>query len=326
MLKITLLSEQTADCVLVTIGASRPTHILIDGGLAADQKDVAEFCKAHYKGGKVIDLIILTHVDGDHIGGLLHLLNQDFATSNFIKQVWFNSKHPVKLESAASPTLDITYAQGNKLTRLLSQKNIPTSPRVASTISTETINDLCEVRILGPSIDALDEMLNKWPLDQSLDVAAGRADHLDDWNALRATNCLSDGSSKNRSSVVVLIHCLETGKKALFTGDSVPEEILKFTDANQEAVDLVKLPHHGSKNNINGDLIKKFPSRRYLVTAGTKGHKPHKKSLQVLIDNAELPIELYVPNRNWVAMKLTDELSGYGCVVRPYSFNHVIEV
>lgn len=325
-MKITLLSEQTADCVLVTLGVSHPTFILIDGGLAADQVNVVDFCKKHYEEGKVIDLIVLTHVDGDHIGGLLHLFNQDFATSDFIKQVWFNSKHPLEVGVVVAPTLDITYTQGNKLTRLLSKKRIPTHARVASATSTETINELCEIRILGPSKDALDDMLKEWPSDQSLDVAAGRVDHLDDWNALRVIDYYPDKSRKNKSSIVVLIHCLETNKKALFTGDSVPEEILKFTCENPEFVDFVKLPHHGSKNNINCDLIKKFPSNRYLVTAGAKGHKPHKKSIQVLIDNVQLPIDLYVPVGNWTTKKPKDELVRCGCNIHPYNFSFSIEL
>jgi len=327
MLNIVLLSEQTADCIFVTVGPeAHPTHILIDGGLTADQGDLVKFCQAHFDQGKVIDLVILSHVDGDHIGGLLHLFKQDFVNSDFIKKVWFNSKYPVKEAGGDSSKLDITYAQGNTLAQLIKGKKIETCPIVASATSNVVFNGLCEIRVLAPSPESIEQLLSDWPDEAKLDIAAERGDHLVDWDTLRTKEYTVDGSKKNRSSVVVLIHCITTGKKALLTGDSIPPEILNFVDAAPEEVDLVKLPHHGSKKNISSKLIQKFPSKRILTTAGAKDLKPHKKSIQLLIDNLGSPFEIYVPHGNWVAKNMTSELAKYGCAVRPYRSRDIIKL
>ncbi|MDR0824203.1 MAG: hypothetical protein LBN74_03865 [Prevotella sp.] len=38
-----------------------------------------------------IDLLILTHVDDDHIGGVLKWFEQDVDAKDLVKKVWFNS-------------------------------------------------------------------------------------------------------------------------------------------------------------------------------------------------------------------------------------------
>ena len=71
-MKLTLLPSEKGDCLLVESGG---VTILADGGMPGSYKEeVRPFLGAFAKKGGVIDLLYVSHVDQDHIGGALRLL------------------------------------------------------------------------------------------------------------------------------------------------------------------------------------------------------------------------------------------------------------
>ena len=78
----------------------------------------------------------------------------------------------------------------------------------------------------------------------------------------------------NGSSIAFVVEF--NNKKALFLGDAQPDLIVKelkkvFTE-RPILFDLVKVSHHGSKNNINDDLAELITSPKYLFSTNGKGH------------------------------------------------------
>ena len=67
----------------------------------------------------------------------------------------------------------------------------------------------------------------------------------------------------------------------LFLGDSHPNIVLEginnhFDDDKPIKFDLVKLSHHGSKNNISNDLLNRIECFKYIIsTNGGKGISKH---------------------------------------------------
>lgn len=322
MFKITFLSERTADCFLVSVGSPQSaTHILIDGGLAKDKNKLVDHLKAHTDAGNTLDLVILSHVDGDHIGGLLGLFQQDFINSTFVKEVWFNSK--ISTLTKSSKDLDISYTQGNKLAKLLEEKKINTRGVCSDTNEPQFSSTNCEITVLAPSQVALDKLEDDW---RSLEVSAENVDLQLSWDELRQEPFVEDQSVTNRSSIAVVIRSLLSGRSVFFAGDSVPSEILARVDTTPKKFELVKLPHHGSKKNINVDLIEKFPAKRYVIPAGANNHKPHKKTMQVLLESSVAPFDVYLPRGNWVTLHLVDDLSKHDCTIIEYSTGQSIEI
>lgn len=89
MLTIKLLPAEYGDCVILSIGKENQYNILIDGGLSKTYQNYIKYEIQHIKEkNQRIGLIICTHMDNDHICGLIHVLKE--ANSDFIENVWYN--------------------------------------------------------------------------------------------------------------------------------------------------------------------------------------------------------------------------------------------
>ena len=99
-IRVRVLQANHGDCILVTHEGSDGTfNLLIDGGnpgtfkYGPQDRIKGELCilldelKAQ---GQHLDLVILTHIDDDHIGGLLKALKTP-SYGQLVKSVWFNS-------------------------------------------------------------------------------------------------------------------------------------------------------------------------------------------------------------------------------------------
>ncbi|MEO5790239.1 MBL fold metallo-hydrolase, partial [Gelidibacter sp.] len=93
-----------------------PRNILIDGGVGNCFKSISnvkgqlfEVINKIRENNQYIDLLVLTHFDDDHIGGILRWLNKDKDASKLIKKVWFNSGKEIakKFESDENKDLNI---------------------------------------------------------------------------------------------------------------------------------------------------------------------------------------------------------------------------
>lgn len=89
MLKIKLLPAGYGDCILISIDSVENVNILIDGGLSETydkylKKEVAHILALNQK----LNLVISTHMDNDHISGLVKLLNSSY--SKLINEIWYN--------------------------------------------------------------------------------------------------------------------------------------------------------------------------------------------------------------------------------------------
>lgn len=314
---VTFLSHETADSFLLSIGnTKRQTHILVDGGLAKDTKSLVPYIRALSTAGKVLDLVVVTHVDNDHIGGILSLFRNDFVNKDFVNEVWFNGKASTSLTSDPAG-VKVGFEQGNKLSKLLRDKGIAFRGAIGDG-NTTFVDDMCKVHVLAPSDQAIEKVNADWESHDSLKVGSEIPDHDVPWAELDDDDFIEDNSSTNRSSIVLYIEALSSGKTAIFAGDSVPAEILNCVPLRQ-CLDLLKIPHHGSKSNTNKLLVQQLPAKRYIITAGSRSKKPHKKTLHTLFCNTEGEFELYVPKGNWSVQAVQAYPAAGGCAVIEYS-------
>ena len=101
MLTVDMLPAKYGDALLVTWGAQRGQHrMLVDAGLASAFPAVKAKLQS-FDGD--IDLVVVTHVDLDHIGGVVKLL-RDKTIVPRIRQVWFNGyEHLEKFNDLLGP-------------------------------------------------------------------------------------------------------------------------------------------------------------------------------------------------------------------------------
>jgi hypothetical protein len=94
---------------------------------------------------------------------------------------------------------------------------------------------------------------------------------------LAATPFKSDGSVPNAASIAFLAEY--DGKVAMFTGDAVPSVLIRsiqqLLDASGDSrlrVDALKVPHHGSRGNVNGKLLDLLDCPQYLISSNGDLH------------------------------------------------------
>lgn len=94
MLSIKLFPAEYGDCILLSIGKEKQYNILIDGGLSKTyQKHIKSEIYHIKKMKQKIDLVVCTHMDNDHICGLIQLFIIQLlkeTSSDFVENIWYN--------------------------------------------------------------------------------------------------------------------------------------------------------------------------------------------------------------------------------------------
>ena len=87
-MNIYMFPSLNGDCILVEYVASR--YILIDGGYVDTYKAflLPKLVEIADNGG-VIDVLVVTHIDRDHISGIIRMLEEDKLPIS-IKEIWYN--------------------------------------------------------------------------------------------------------------------------------------------------------------------------------------------------------------------------------------------
>ena len=83
-----------------------------------------------------------------------------------------------------------------------------------------------------------------------------------------------DSSPYNASSLIILYEP-EDGKRLLFAGDANTTSLQMMLNKYKwlRNVDFLKVPHHGSRRNLNTSIIEALsPQKCYISAAGNKKH------------------------------------------------------
>jgi beta-lactamase superfamily II metal-dependent hydrolase len=110
-------------------------------------------------------------------------------------------------------------------------------------------------------------------------------------------NTTQDSSLTNKSSFAFLIECSD--KKILYLGDCHAETVISWLDMEgieTLQVDLMKISHHGSKNNTNLNLLRRIKSKKFFISTNGNIHKhPDLETLsRIIFLNQENEIEIYI--------------------------------
>ena len=200
MTLVRMFGAQNGDSFLVREGSSKDSaSILIDGGFGSTFRDqiLPELNALHAIGG-VLDLVVVTHIDEDHIAGVIALIdaNKDAAAPLVIpvKNVWHNSlrsmlpsQNESKLSSTdqqilaaiqaagypsaykESPTIhEVSARQGSSLAALLRKygytwNNGDGHKSINSSApGPYAIAGSMTVHVLGPTSQRLDDLRSDW--------------------------------------------------------------------------------------------------------------------------------------------------------------------
>ena len=277
MMHIEFLKAGTGDSIWIS---QNKKNIVIDGGKSAAA------VKERYlqmPQDESIDLLIVTHIDTDHIAGIIALVKMMKTKDELhrLKQVWFN--FPKKKANG-----EYSVTEGNELSSLFCEIaelswNNNTSELIGNPIS---IGEM-RIHVLAPNHDVAYEYLPKRPEELSMEYA--------DWDVELKTlienvddDDLAEGGP-NSQSIVIIVE--SEGKKLLLPGDCTPQELndalcaYNSKEGKPVKIDLMKLPHHGSRRNLTKSILEEIECSNFMISTNVnkKYCFPHKETIAKLI-------------------------------------------
>jgi beta-lactamase superfamily II metal-dependent hydrolase len=327
MFRIEVLPAGHGDSLLVAYGEpDSPHHVLIDGGpyyayrndKIVERRTLSRRIQNLINGGWPLELLVITHVDADHVEGVVKLLAH-MPSGLRIGDVWFNA-----WQHLSPPPEDLLGpVHGEMLSALIQQRELSWNAAFAGKEvmvpksgkpPVVTLAGGLELTLLSPDANALwrlretwEEVLRKEGLDpdspeealERLMESRLKPDDLlgegrPDVDGLAEEPYEGDHSSANGSSIAFLAEF--EGKRCLFAGDahaSVIEvsvrELLRIQDEPRLRLDAFKIPHHGSKSNLSHDLLDLIDCDRYLVSTNGSyfGHPDQEAMARILVSGGD---------------------------------------
>jgi hypothetical protein len=304
--RIDMLPAEEGDALWVEYGdPKKPRRLLIDGGVLRTFPTLRQKIEA-LPGPRRFEIAVVTHVDNDHIDAMVKLLGSDceFEVGDF----WFNAWDQIKEDRLGAK-------QGEMLTDRIEGRGfdhnqrskggaigVPSDP--AKRLPRYKLPGGMKITVLGPRREDLRRLRDEWKrvienagleaggeftgaklLEKApryaKDRLGGGPPNVERW-ANRSFQ--EDGSVPNSSSISLLLEY--KGRSALLTGDARCDSLIVGIDRllaersiDKLKLDVLKVPHHGSKNNLGNDL---FSSRRF--------HHPDDDAIARILFHAEDPV------------------------------------
>jgi beta-lactamase superfamily II metal-dependent hydrolase len=283
-----ILNAFNGDCILIkTFDVSfNEFIILIDGGTPST---FDYYLKDSLKDVVKIDLLVLTHIDNDHIGGLIKLFKNSLISEIEIGEIWYNQPDVEFYEPKHEVLISVPQAEDWK--SLLREKK---KDAIIKEITTD--NKVLNIRglefnILSPTQEIKNKLYEDWRKDRTKSneksektlISTSTTKHSKSLEELNEIDFKPEKSINNdiynSSSIAFLLKCLDLS--ILLLADSRAEIIaenlisLGFSETKPLEVDFVKISHHGSLNNTSQELLSLINSNNYIISTngGTSNHK-----------------------------------------------------
>jgi beta-lactamase superfamily II metal-dependent hydrolase len=326
VMRIEMLPAAQGDALWIEYGDSeRPHRILIDGGTAATYDWLRSKVRALPEEDRLFELLVVTHVDADHIEGAVRLLNDPSLQAQF-DDIWFNGWE--QLSDMLGPV------QGEFLSALIQTGGLPWNVAFGGgavvvpdegALPVRELDGGMKLTLLSPRPAELVRLRDAWEeavteagmapgatrqalalLEKAKKLRPAPSDLLGGDEAMNLQQLADESSNRDRkeansSSIVLLAEFEEQGgvKRCLLAADGVPDvlensvpRLLAERRVDRLDIDVFKLPHHGSRNNVTSALVRMVPAARYLFsTNGAYFDHPDKQSVaRVILDGGRGPV------------------------------------
>ncbi len=340
------------DCLLMHFGSrTEPGLVMIDGGPKSVYKphlkprldEIRAARGLARQDALPVDLLMVSHVDDDHIQGILDLTKEELVAKAArqprllkVQSFWHNSfdevigHQPTELTASVKSQFGTAAVSGggelaDDKKAEVEESYLQANPDEEPEVVTSTLKVLAsieqgfrlrhdaegleyprnpefdgklimaraggrpvaiaqglELTVVGPmqaELAALHEKHQQW-----LETLKKQGKSPSD-----ALAAYVDKSVPNLSSIVVVAEA--GGKRMLLTGDARGDKIMeglqlaRLLDPGDEStieVDLLKVPHHGSSNNLDNDFFKRIIARHYVFSGNGEHGNPERESLEML--------------------------------------------
>lgn len=259
--------------------------VLIDGGYKETGDKIIKYIRSECS-TLHIDAVFNTHPDRDHISGLVSILEDDDITVGFIvmNRPWKDANFTKKMfedkritENSLIRRLKDAFDTAEKIEELAKEKDI----KIYSGFAGVNWNNI--LTVLGPS----EELYKKGLLGSDKTPESYIKSGLEDYTPTKyseeeyvkgKTIEWYDEEVTSKVNQTSLILSLIIGDLyVLLTGDAgkmALNEALDYYESqggSAEDFDIVQLPHHGSRKNIDPEIIKRFKNPKYIISCPPDG-------------------------------------------------------
>lgn len=257
--------------------------VVIDAGYANTGAQIIEHLNKYYN-TSTIDLLISTHPDADHVGGLTYVIENANVKEFWIHKPW---EHNANLASEFSDgrITDASIARRMQenlqkaydAVKLAEKKGIEIQePFQGRTWDNATLIVVGPTQAyyetLIPDFARMPEKAEKITGFESvgryiLEKAKQLVDYAADWFSDEGIDDKDTTSAQNNSSVILKLEV--DGKTLLFTGDAgVTALDMAADNIGNTSLEFIQVPHHGSRRNVGPQVLNKIIGN--IVDEGTK--------------------------------------------------------
>lgn len=337
------LDAEQGDCLLVHYGTRADHHVvLVDGGPSRTHQRTLRPRLQQLRGelrlspGQPVplELVVVTHTDSDHIGGIIKLVDELVAAKEAqepalvrIRRLWHNAygDDPQHLDRAVGkakttkaavalpcePNVQAaSLAEGRQLrdavVTLGLQGNAPFDGmvRVGGSARPSLTLDRAHalrVTVVGPGETELAAYREAWRKWRKKERASGKV----------APTAYDDDSAPNLASIATLVDMGPPDEcwRMLLTGDARGDFLLEglaqagcLDDDGCLDLNVLKLPHHGSLRNAGSSLFERVTADHYVISANGTDGNPDVATLELLAEargEAEISLHLTFPEHAW---------------------------
>lgn len=276
--------EKSGDAIALRWGdlhsadPTKQTVVVIDGGFTDSGDALVEHIKKYYR-TDMVDCVISTHPDGDHVSGLNVVLEKLTVLQLAMHRPWSKEHtrgisdlfHDGRVtDNSVKEKLKAGLESAYQLEQLAIRKKIEIiEPFTGSSGWKNTL------RIIGPTKDYYDSLLpdfrstpepKRASFSSIIEAAKDAVKRIAEAWGVETLDDTGETSAENNSSAITLFHFNDN--YLLFTGDAgIPALENAITFLERERFDFTKLkfiqvPHHGSKRNIGPTILNKIVGQK----------------------------------------------------------------
>ena len=262
-----------------------------------------------------IALLMVSHIDADHIAGVIELMQQlddhranKTAPPYKVRKAWVNTFEDLTGEKPAGASFGAADAaalaasplggalvktksgielasvgQGRRLRDLIKTMSLAGNKPFDGLVTVDSAHnpvplDGLKLTVVGPSKKNIDALQKDWAKHVPPLLKEKKHAEVADY---------VDKSVYNLSSIIVLAEI--DGKRILLTGDGRGDHTLAglkekgFLNAKGKMeVDILKLPHHGSERDVKLDYFQAIHAKHYVISANGKFDNPDLPTLKMI--------------------------------------------
>jgi len=224
----------------------RLAHVIIDAGFGGDGDDLVRHVRTVY-GTDTVDLAILTHPDGDHIGGMGEVVRGLHVTELWLHRIGAHGGSSLPAATAVEDLIGVANDHGTDVWEVW-----PGVQRFGGALT-----------VIGPDEPYYDELVAQQVAGEKplvtvrktlTEAVRGVFDRVASALGQEVALVEQEVNARNNSSMINLF--IVDGRRLLFTADAGVPALDRAWDFASEnalagALSFVQIPHHGSRRNAS---------------------------------------------------------------------------